>query len=707
MNTIDERLYDELFEKKHVNCQIELYRLLYNLIWPCEDLFKQFLISTDTSVKIKYAKKIFYVFNSRNEILFPDFIINELISVQQYDLKRNTNYIPQDHLIHSINLYVLGIYAFFNIEVFHRKLINETNEKNLLLKTETFVKKWILFSFYHDIGYVIEGNVDQGGNIRNKAVVQKYKDINDALVYKYATQCLAKLITNIYVLRQSKKTFKADKDIVLNYDWIFDNNRITGMELVSKLQLYDDYVLLDGINSEDDYNYVSWLLQDINYLIVYENTTGTQLAYKFVNRNGDIEVAYNNSLICQYSEFFDEIRNLYLSNKHSNIQCKYYANGLKNKISDMLPRKYKNEIWDYYDTCVPNDIKKKISLASNPNYIEYVYTLINQWLCEITVEYDSNKEKIVKSPTESATERALLYFFEKYTSLHLKEILNFGNSTKEKLQRIIEIFEKIPPNEVDKKIREYYNNDNGTIQPILHYFSNLLKSINEELNKDCKYIDITDNIIKLSPFYYNDSNTLAKKIYLNMQEASTRLKIDFNLLKEYSTDYTSCDHGVVSASILFHIFSFNEKMLKLMCKNPLLGLTYHNSSMACQSNEDESIEIYSNVIFSILLHNIYTKSSKEYGINYKQNIDINAFSYFCSLMDALQKWGRTKQLDMSVVDIPKDHFLQHDFDIVFTDYKIKIICSTDISGSMRKEINKLEEYLPGASHIIKLCEREL
>ena len=122
---------------------------------------------------------------------------------------------------------------------------------------------------------------------------------------------------------------------------------------------------------------------------------------------------------------------------------------------------------------------------------------------------------------------------------------------------------------------------------------------------------------------------------------------------------------------------------------------------------DKSISLYSKVLFSILIHNVYTKKSKEYGIDYKHNIDVDAFSYFCALMDSLQKWGRPKQLDWAVVDLPKNHLLGNDYDIKFTEHNIIINCSTSVAGDMRNDVNALEQYLPGASHIIKLEEKEL
>lgn len=54
---INSRLYRILFAEKSVTKDNSFYRKYYNYIWPCEKLFKDFIKSKDSSVKLDYAKK--------------------------------------------------------------------------------------------------------------------------------------------------------------------------------------------------------------------------------------------------------------------------------------------------------------------------------------------------------------------------------------------------------------------------------------------------------------------------------------------------------------------------------------------------------------------------------------------------------------------------------------------------------------------------
>lgn len=57
MSQLNKRLLSELFLQKEVSCSQKEYKQLYYKIWPCEEYFKEFLLCSNTDLKIEYAKK--------------------------------------------------------------------------------------------------------------------------------------------------------------------------------------------------------------------------------------------------------------------------------------------------------------------------------------------------------------------------------------------------------------------------------------------------------------------------------------------------------------------------------------------------------------------------------------------------------------------------------------------------------------------------
>ncbi len=60
---IDKHFYDELFVEKKVSCYKDIYLYLYNEIWPSAKDFEKFLISTETSLKLDTAKRIYEIYS--------------------------------------------------------------------------------------------------------------------------------------------------------------------------------------------------------------------------------------------------------------------------------------------------------------------------------------------------------------------------------------------------------------------------------------------------------------------------------------------------------------------------------------------------------------------------------------------------------------------------------------------------------------------
>lgn len=703
MNKIEQRIFKELFVEKKVKLDQELYMAYYLDIWFCENYFKEFLQSQDSSVKIDFAKKIFKYFNAHCDIVIPSFMIEDLIYVQQHELVSNNLYIPQDHLVHSINLYILGIYTFFNVNVFHWKILNESKQKVYINKLRAFIFEWKLFALYHDIGYIIEGYVDQSGKCKNQEITNKYLNFSPYLIYESCLKSMAKLITNIYIINQSTDKFEMNHNIY-NFEWATASKAISSHDLQQRLSQYSNFFELKGVNSPNEVAYVLGILQTERILVVYEDKLGIPLAFEFKEDESKSEIILNVSL-SEYKKYFAQKNFCGINLNCDDILCKYYTLNLRNKIKNIVPPRYKNEVLEYYN-CLPYNLKKQISLIEGLNSINYIYDIIYQWL------YQNSNINFFNSSFNCTHEQkklkeAFIITFEKKIKERIDAVIAQDISTEKIKNILIKELSKISYKKINTLAEKLYNDTLGLSAPIYHNVKNLFDKVCKEISSPSEYLIKEDDIIKLAPFRCNNETTISCAISEKIQKFSKQLNINFDELISYKTNYTTCDHGIVSASILFQTISISEKILAIAADNPILYFSYANINNPRKIPSNELLLSYSKVIFSILLHNIYTKSSKSYGIVYKQDIDKNAFSYFASFMDALQLWGRPKQLELSVVNLPSEHYLGSDFDIIFSEKNIKIIFSSEVSGYMRNHMNNLEEYLPGISYIIKLEEKEI
>lgn len=178
------------------------------------------------------------------------------------------------------------------------------------------------------------------------------------------------------------------------------------------------------------------------------------------------------------------------------------------------------------------------------------------------------------------------------------------------------------------------------------------------------YIRLNGQNIQITPFFFAVDNELAKTVYSEIEKRAEDLGVKLEKLATYRPDFSACDHGVVSSMLLFQALAFCYDLSQVAQHNSPIEFAWNTPGGIDDLVKEESVALYADAIFAILLHNIYTKKARpQYGLCYQQDIDRNTFSYFCALMDNLQKWSRPKQIDFSVMDLPEDHYLGNDFDV--------------------------------------------
>ena len=162
-----EKMRTELFEQKKVQFHPVLYRKLYHTIFPkeIEQQYCDFISSGNTQYKISIAKQLFNYYRVTERFVIPASFLNSVIADQEERIVSDSSaYVPQDHVIHSVHIYILGIYLFFNVESFHRRILGATFPGRCAEDAiKSFLCKWRMFAFFHDVSYGFEAGVDSEG----------------------------------------------------------------------------------------------------------------------------------------------------------------------------------------------------------------------------------------------------------------------------------------------------------------------------------------------------------------------------------------------------------------------------------------------------------------------------------------------------------------------------------------------------------------
>lgn len=701
---IDRRLYIELFKNREVNLHPNEYKELYNEIWLCEQLFKDFLTASDSTLKICCAKKIYTYIQIFNDVVIPDNYINNIIYHQQHDLvENNDGYVPQDHIIHSINLYILGVYLFFNFPAFHSKLLERPRaDKKLNQCILSFIKKWRNFALYHDIGYSLEAIVDKTGKLKKHCNSTEIFNLQtfENMKSLYTIRNFSRLTTDVSIIEKYGSNFDVHQFITSCCEWIRnDTTVIKSTEIINELSDFNQSITINEISTEYGFNNLLPLLNKTKYIVIINDKLEKPIG--FLLKQG--------KNICDY----------YLK-KHHKLE-KIEANRTKYTYQYIIKKSpnYLNAFFEYNPTHIkgfynslPQKYQHSFEFVSNDQQINDLIFQISDWfLSKINNSTSENFEEKYKANMADYYLNAIKKCI--YNNIDITEVKKNidRNKLPDDLNKILKKMQnqesiKKLTNEIINKTTEDYMNDNGVYYDFIDYCNTTSKSITNLLDSyelhHIEFIETNENSVKLKPFSHHSDKFFEEKLYQKILQKSKSLNINFEDLCSYKTDYTLCDHGLVSSGLFYQATVFSNYLAEICKSHPNILLTWNTEDIDTLFNS-EKIDEYADVIFAILLHNIYTKKSNfNYGIEYTQKIRKNPFSYFCAFCDNLQKWKRPKQIDLSKANLPEHHFMNDDFDLLVNDDSITIVCNNYDVDSIQKNIKIAETFLSGISNIIQI-----
>lgn len=218
MENINKMFWRILFDTKNVALDSELFKSLHHIIFPCIESFDEFLHADTTEKMVSTAKMI------TSNILFttsvsptPAVFYGLIDAESNYPATSGNQFVSQDHMVHSVNVYLLGIYLFFNHQLLHDRMYDWFRREACGIKQDTkrqailqFVDAWKIFALCHDIGYPFEKliGLDGGANENAKELLELYRELGSELKYDRLVRSTAQLMFASDICRQSQDSLR-------------------------------------------------------------------------------------------------------------------------------------------------------------------------------------------------------------------------------------------------------------------------------------------------------------------------------------------------------------------------------------------------------------------------------------------------------------------------------------------------------------------
>lgn len=690
---IDKHFCSELFVEKKVNHYDTVYKILFDTIWPNSQNFVMFLSSSETSLKIEYAKKIYENFTLINNTFLPPFTILKVLEDQYRNLKTNSNgYIPQDHVIHSINLYIFGIYVFFNSKKISVKLLKEKSNIDNYKSIKDFILKWQIFSLYHDVGYFFE----------NPEVPEKelaaYKDVYDHIIKHFVAKHISKGLALKWMIENHPIHLNSNFLTQSLGSWYDPNEKKISLKTIKDLiGAFEGAICFDNIANENELGQIIAVIKNRQYLVSVHNEYGICISL-IIRKNFD-----NLKVFIKNRTNLDEILiDNMLNTSNKKYSFRYYFSDFQSEDFWLKIIDDPSVITDIYSQ-FPAKVLSDITMESGS--IQKTFSSVNEWIInELTMlssqEQEAHQNHYSNCIKDCLTEKIV----QSIETLIKKETLD-NNSVNKYFETFIRDLKQDKKRVIEDVITaasSLYDEKYAVSHNFNEYFKEQFDALSEnpfflENEKLINFFSLDGDNLTVSPFVHNSKNEFQTELFNLISRRAINLGVTIDLLKEYKSPYVRLDHGVMSASLLFQIACFCYDVKNYCIKESKLLLSWDLS----YDNKNEFLNFSSECIFAVLLHNVFSKKSEPlYGIDYTHNIDKDSFSYFCAFCDTIQRWGRPKKIDPSKTNLPENNFLEDEFDVEILNDAICIRCTKNAVLQLQELINTSESFLPGISKLV-------
>lgn len=583
---------------------------LQEKIFPIKNEFYKFLqISKQEQlemVKDLYCDISFSTFASP-----PNVLLRNLIRLQtkERSVKKSNNYVPRDHVIHSIYIYILGLYLYENSSFFRTKV----NKKFSLLKrkyslnnkdnNEIFIELWKQFALFHDIGYPIERlSDDQISPFILENLIPSVNNIKDEYVDDYILRIISNIIAIVTVTsRKEKLDFKNQVFQYLHKNAQEEFKAYFEPDVFNILLKSKPYIHLNSIKQA---KMVSVLIGDENLICVVEDILNGEIVFiSTLDRQKVLFLSKKTNSNSLYKTFFEKesLPDTYLM-KFYNLKSDYSAtNALKNKfgatfIDDIMSVHERISIKNIYQKSYHSDNSSSSNIL---NYIVYSVITTDMFISH------SSRNRIQERDTLEIIENTLhnIDFLEIITE-GLKSIVE-DRISKQDLN-ILEIFET-------ERQSEIYSKAISSTFQLDKIWEDIVEALKKRSESDTqnKYENINNLISDFRDDYSKivDNIPLYKRLTQNLREI-----IQPTIEKE-----------ILASNAISGIFSKIKPMVEDILSSSLEKCTIFNRMKDCDFNNVKKVrDLISDSIDSILLvkvsddeKNFYKDLAKNYNPAWK------------------------------------------------------------------------------------------
>jgi len=283
---------------------------LESRIFPDRNQFIEFLQVGESDERIHLALSIIRRMCFDSNYPPPYRILQNLIDCETdiANESKTMSYTAQDHFVHIVNLYLLGIYVFFNHPTLNKVLINcfankrnESTQNRNLHSVKDFISSWKYFCLYHDASYPIEILYKKGGepvpDREYKAFLDLYNHIPELLCKEYLAEAVAKLIVITQVLSDEQNMDIVD--LFANLSYSFDCGNKHTLNVSEIVEQYSGYIGIDKLYTFDNVKLIlNFVPKDELLTVLIDITTGNPVAFTCFNaieNRQDIFAVHNSS----------------------------------------------------------------------------------------------------------------------------------------------------------------------------------------------------------------------------------------------------------------------------------------------------------------------------------------------------------------------------------------------------------------------------
>jgi hypothetical protein len=727
-----------------------------NRIFPGKNDFIQFLEEKDNQKRIDLSAALIVRLLKESCLYMPSKFLYSIVEIEERLTPKlnNIQYFPQDHFVHIVNMYMLGVYLYMYHKKFHRTLnthlesVRQANDIKGIITKEVllfdFIYCWRTFSLLHDIGYIYEFEYDNKDDKYNHISKDLFK-IRSRM--KHLNQYILEELSISWLSRMSSWTLIDESFPKINlttldpeYSIIYESLSRSHLPLMQKpfdKDIYKHHYSIPQLNGKMFYSILANICSVSNLVILVSNSKARKLLFSILPDLND-KNKYN---LHMHDNTF----------KSSTIDPEHFVYSL---INGKLPQTIDTNIYDIHVYC-PNYISSMIS------YFDDISTHIKGRFNKVRV--DNACHKIINDTSVQVSTITSDTDYHNFEHIVYNQLIkwwwtsNLSNTTRSKENISCDIESLIYNNVLDKNkyeiinvvinmIRESYNeldisnisssskhNFDKYIDIILSRILNIEKikdqtlekclddiqsGINDETDRYYVLNEVNDKYLKntLEPMVKKNSRLLLREMVDSLLHKSQMPAIK-ELLK-YKPDYlksNSIDHGIASYYMCEAMYGYYCAMSDIMkyngsdkdlniLKKTISIINGIGSKDSIVNYEYRNTKLFAEACRAIIMHNIYPKYLDKKYKNKRVSIKKEPFCYFSMIVDAIQRWDRDiriwhdyKKFPYKTKSDDYNIFINEGY-IVISEYDKEI----DIINIVKKMTEGLNEYMEGASHFILL-----